>query len=96
MPMRELINRILIAGGQPRVTKTVSPQLAYLVGSIMEKWYLTRNVQKEPIMTRFVARQLSTDHWFDISAAKRDLGYQPLVRIDEGMDRLAEDLKLQI
>ncbi|MAX25009.1 MAG: 3-beta hydroxysteroid dehydrogenase [Phycisphaeraceae bacterium] len=96
MPMRELINRILIAGGQPRVSKTVSPQLAYLVGSIMEKWYHTRNKLEEPIMTRFVARQLSTDHWFDISAAKRDLGYEPLVKIDEGMERLAEDLKLQI
>ncbi|MFG0248319.1 MAG: 3-beta hydroxysteroid dehydrogenase, partial [Phycisphaeraceae bacterium JB051] len=68
---------------------------AYLVGSIMEKWYLTRNKLDEPIMTRFVARQLSTDHWFDISAAKRDLGYEPLIKTDEGMQRLAEDLKLQ-
>ena len=41
-------------------------------------------------MTRFVARQLSTAHWFDIGAAKRDLDYEPIVSMDEGMRRLKE------
>ena len=36
-------------------------------------------------MTRFLARQLSTTHWFNIDAARRDLGYQPLVSIAEGL-----------
>lgn len=94
MPMRDLINRILKAGGLSPVTKTVSPKLAYLVGGLMEYWYKSRHKQGEPLMTRFVARQLSTDHWFDISAAKRDLGYAPIVSIDEGFQRLAEDLQL--
>jgi len=44
-------------------------------------------------MTRFLARQLATDHWFDISAARRDLGYEPQVGVDEGMRRLAESLR---
>lgn len=35
-------------------------------------------------MTRFVAKELSTAHWFDISAARRDLGYQPEISIAEG------------
>jgi nucleoside-diphosphate-sugar epimerase len=39
-------------------------------------------------MTRFVARELATSHWFDISAAKRDLGYTADISIDEGMKRL--------
>jgi nucleoside-diphosphate-sugar epimerase len=39
-------------------------------------------------MTRFVARELATSHWFDISAAKRDLGYSADISIDEGMKRL--------
>jgi nucleoside-diphosphate-sugar epimerase len=94
LTMRDLINRILHAGGLGPVTKTVSPTLAYYVGSMLEQWYQMRHITHEPIMTRFVARQLSTDHWFDISAAKRDLAYAPLVSIDEGMKRLAEDLQL--
>ena len=47
-------------------------------------------------MTRFVARELATAHWFDISAAKRDLGYQPSVSIDEGMRRLEQWLKFSV
>ena len=94
MPMRDLINRILKAGGLDSVKKTVPPHLAYFVGSIMEQWYQTRHIQNEPLMTRFVARQMSTEHWFDISAAKKDLGYKPLISMDQGMKLLAEDLKL--
>jgi nucleoside-diphosphate-sugar epimerase len=39
-------------------------------------------------MTRFVAKELATAHWFDISAARRDFGYQPEVTIDDGLKRL--------
>jgi nucleoside-diphosphate-sugar epimerase len=39
-------------------------------------------------MTRFVARQLSTAHWFDLTAAKRDFGYAPSVSAEEGLRRL--------
>jgi nucleoside-diphosphate-sugar epimerase len=42
----------------------------------------------EPRMTRFLAAQLATSHYFDISAAKRDFGYQPRVSMAEGMQRL--------
>ena len=39
-------------------------------------------------MTKFVAGQLSTSHWYDISAAKRDLEYVPKVGVEEGLKRL--------
>ena len=40
-------------------------------------------------MPRFLARELSSSHWFDISAARHDLGYQAAVGLEEGMERLA-------
>jgi nucleoside-diphosphate-sugar epimerase len=43
-------------------------------------------------MTRFLAKQLSTAHWFDMSAARRDLDYRPLISIEEGFKRLQESL----
>jgi nucleoside-diphosphate-sugar epimerase len=39
-------------------------------------------------MTPFIARNFATPHWFDISAARRDLGYEPEVSIEEGLSRL--------
>ncbi len=88
LPIWDVVNRILDAGGLPPVTRTISPALAYNVGAILEKIYTLFNLKGEPRMTRFVAKELSTSHWFDLSAAKRDFGYQPEVSFDEGMERL--------
>jgi hypothetical protein len=43
-------------------------------------------------MTRFLAHELSTAHWYNLDAARRDLGYVPLVSIEEGLRRLAASL----
>lgn len=88
LPLWEMVNRILAAAGLPPETRSVSPALAYSAGVICERiWNLLR-LSGEPPMTRFVARELATAHWFDLSAAGRDLGYQPRVSIDEGLKRL--------
>lgn len=89
----DLINRILAAGNVPPVTKSVSPSLAYFAGTVCESAYRLLGIKSEPRMTRFVAKELSTAHWFDISAAKRDFGYVPKVSIDEGLNRLSEYLR---
>ena len=91
-PVADLINGILDAAGLPPVRRTVSPGVAYAVGWMLETVYGALRVKGEPAMTRFVARQLATSHWFDISAARRDLGYRPAVSIEEGMRRLKKRL----
>ncbi|PSV48189.1 2-alkyl-3-oxoalkanoate reductase [Photobacterium indicum] len=90
--MASMLNKILSCADLPKVTKRVPAGLAYQVGALLEWIYGALNKQEEPIMTRFVARQLSTSHYFNISAAKRDLGYTPLVSIDDGMKRLKHTL----
>ncbi len=91
--MDDLLNRILEAGGLPPVTKRISAGLAYTAGAVLEALYFLAGKQDEPPMTRFVARQLSTAHWYDLSAAKRDLGYSPSISLDEGMRLLKEHLQ---
>jgi nucleoside-diphosphate-sugar epimerase len=83
-----LINRILDAAGLPPVTRTISPGAAYAAGAIMETVFGLLRIKSEPQMTRFLARQLATAHWYDIGAARRDLGFEPKVTIDEGIERL--------
>ena len=90
LPIWDVVNRILDAGGLPPVTRTISPSLAYKIGAILEKVYGLLNLKGEPRMTRFVAKELSTSHWFDLSAARNDFGYQPEVTFDEGIERLRE------
>ncbi len=88
VPLWDLVNQILAAGNLPPVTKTISPKLAYLAGYFLETVYKNLGLAGEPRMTRFVARELATAHWFDLSAARRDFGYQPQVTIKEGMECL--------
>ena len=47
------------------------------IGSLFEISYRLLMIEKEPPMTRFITSQLSTDHWFDVSAAQRDFGFTP-------------------
>jgi nucleoside-diphosphate-sugar epimerase len=92
LPVWEVVNRILAAGNLPPVKRTISPRLAYAAGALLETIYRLFSLPGEPRMTRFLARELSTAHWFDLSAARRDFGYDPQVSFDEGMDRLKRSL----
>jgi nucleoside-diphosphate-sugar epimerase len=92
MPLWEMINAILAAGGKPPVRRKISQRRAAGIGSALEWFYRAFRIPKEPPMTRFVAAELACAHWFDISAAKRDLGYRPEVSTEEGLKRLASAL----
>ena len=92
LPMADIVNRILAAAGLPAITKTVSPGVAYMLGVLMESVYTLFHIKSEPMMTRFIARQLARSHWYDISAAKRDLNYRANVTIEEGMQALQQAL----
>jgi len=92
-PVGEVVNAILAAGGLPPVTASVPLPVAEAAGAAAEALWRVLRRQDDPPMTRFLARQLATAHWFDISAARRDLGYEPQVGVDEGMRRLAASLR---
>jgi nucleoside-diphosphate-sugar epimerase len=93
VPLWEMVNRILAAASLPPVTRSISPMLAYEVGVICEGLWNVLRLSGEPLMTRFVARELATAHWFDIAAARRELDYEPTVSLDEGLIRLGTWLK---
>jgi len=90
VPLWEMVNRILATAGISPVTRSIPPRAAYAVGSLCEWLWKHLQLRGEPPMTRFVAQELATAHWFNIDAARRDLGYVPEVSIDEGLARLKE------
>lgn len=93
LPMADLIGRILNAAGFDTTIPAINATLAYAAGAMLEFTYKLLRIKHEPVLTRFVVRQLSTAHWFDLSAARRDLHYEPLVSVGEGMRRLAASLR---
>ena len=88
IPLWEMIDNILKTAGLTPVKRSISKNTAWMIGAVMEAFYKLFNLTGEPKMTRFVAAELATSHWFDISAAKRDIGYTPLVSTEEGLRRL--------
>ncbi len=93
IPAWDMINAILEAAEFEPITGTVSYRTAWTIGAVLEFFYRTLRIQKEPLLTRFLVYGAAKSHWFDISAAKRDLGYTPTVSIEEGIRRLKKWLK---
>ena len=83
------IDELLAMAGLPPVTKAVSLPTAWRIGWLFECIWSALRLRSDPPMTRFLAAQLATSHYFDISAARRDFGYSARVSTDEGMRRLA-------
>ena len=82
------INAFLNGVGVPAVAQKISFGNAYRAGAFLEFFWKIFGVAGEPPITRFVATELSHDHWFDISAIRRDLGYAPVVSGDDGLREL--------
>jgi nucleoside-diphosphate-sugar epimerase len=86
------LNELLALAKLPPVRRRVSPRAAWLAGVCWETIYGLLRLRGEPPMTRFLAAQLSTSHYFNIDNARHFLGYRPTVSLAEGMKRLAASL----
>jgi nucleoside-diphosphate-sugar epimerase len=96
LPIRDIVNGLLIAARAPIVTRSIPFFLAYSVGVLCELFWRVFRLKDEPPMTRFLAEQLSTEHWYDCSAAQRDLNYVPTVSIADGLLRLQASLNSKV
>lgn len=88
----EFINKILETGKLPAISSSVPAPLAYAAGAFLEFSHRLLRLKGEPRITRFLVEELSTSHWFDISAAKRDLKYKPSVTMAQGLELLRASL----
>jgi nucleoside-diphosphate-sugar epimerase len=82
------MNQLLATAEIAPVTKHLSPSIARFAGRFLEAIYRIFGIAGEPAITLFIAQQLSTSHWYDISAARRDFGYEVEVSFEMGMERV--------
>ncbi|WP_375400124.1 NAD-dependent epimerase/dehydratase family protein [uncultured Amnibacterium sp.] len=90
-PISELFAGIAAAAGAPAPTRSVPAPLARLAGALVEAAWRVRPGEDEPPMTRFLAEQLSTAHWFDQRRTHDDLRWRPAVGVTRGLALLAQD-----
>jgi nucleoside-diphosphate-sugar epimerase len=83
------INSILRLANLEPLEKRISFHNAWRIGHLLEIVYSLLGKTEEPRMTRFLAAQLSKSHYFDISRARKDIGYTPRISLTQGMERLA-------
>jgi nucleoside-diphosphate-sugar epimerase len=89
-PVGDLLAGICLAAGVQPPRWSVPAWLGRTAGSAIELVWALAPGTDEPPMTRFLAEQLSTAHWFDQRDTRRALAWTPTVSIDEGLRRLAD------
>lgn len=87
------INTLLGRAGLLPITKTISANAASAIGTVLEGIHILFGIKSEPRMTRFLASQLSTSHWYRVDKARRDFGFKSVVTIEEGLRRLEPELR---
>jgi len=92
-PFWEIVDRMLAAAGLGPVTKRMPKAVAFGLASLCEGAWRLLGLSTEPPLTKFLVHTLTTAHWFDITAAKRDLGWSPKMKIEDGMAHVAHWIK---
>lgn len=84
------VQDLLLALGEGPIRRSLPRGLAYSLGALLEAAWTLLPLQGEPPMTRFVANELASSHWYDLRAAERDLGYHPVIAPEIAMARTVE------
>ena len=88
-PVREVLSRLCRAAGVPAPRHRVPVIAARLAGAVVDTAWAVTGRQDTPPITRFLAEQLTTAHWFDQRRTRAVLGWEPRVTLEDGFDRLA-------
>jgi 2-alkyl-3-oxoalkanoate reductase len=88
-PVAEVLARLCRAAGVPPPRRRVPFPVAWLAGAAVEGVWTATQRRQTPPLTRFLAEQLATAHWFDQRRTREALGWSPRVSLAEGFSRLA-------
>lgn len=81
------INNFLKLLGIKPVEKKIPESVAFFLAGLCELKHRIFTPKLEPKLTRFTVMQLAHDHYFDISAIKKDLTYQPIISSEEAIKK---------
>jgi sterol-4alpha-carboxylate 3-dehydrogenase (decarboxylating) len=95
MPFWDFIRKVAARLGFPPVKYRAPKSLVYVIAAVMEGIDTLKGgtLNAEDGLTRFAIRYMCTHHYFSIEKARRELGYNPSVTVDEGIERTCQHLE---
>jgi len=95
MPFWDFVRKVAARLGFPPIKYTIPKSLMYGIAAIKEGLDTLKGgtLNAEDGLTRFAIRYMCTHHYFSIEKARRELGYDPAVSVDEGIERTCQHLE---
>ena len=95
MPFWDFIRKVAARLGFPPVKYTAPKSLVYAIAAVKEGIDTLKGgtLNAEDGLTRFAIRYMCTHHYFSIEKARRELGYNPSVSVEEGIERTCQHLE---
>ena len=92
-PLWEVVRLVLAGLGIPAPRRVVPLWLAWSAALMMEG--AAAQSGREPLLTRYSVLILARTQTYDIRAARRDLGYQPGISLQAGIEKTMQELRAQ-
>ena len=95
MPFWDFVRKVLGRLGFPPIQYRAPKSLVYAIAAVKEGIDTLKGgtLNTEDGLTRFAIRYMCTHHYFSIEKARRELGYQPAVSVEEGIERTCRYLE---
>ena len=91
----DFIRKVAARLGFPPIKYRAPKSLVYVIAAVMEGIDTLKGgtLNAEDGLTRFAIRYICTHHYFSIEKARRELGYNPSVTVDEGIELTCQHLE---
>lgn len=88
----DFIQKILDAASGPgqelKIRGLIPAGLGLMAGTLLEGIWRLFHLKNEPPLNRFLAEELSLPHWFSLEGARLDLGYEPVISMALGLEKI--------
>lgn len=95
MPFWDFVRKVAARLGFPPIKYQAPKSLVYAIAAVKEGLDTLKGgtLSPEDGLTRFAIRYMCTHHYFSIDKARHDLGYNPKVSVEEGIERTCQHLE---
>jgi len=81
-----LVEHVLSELAIPRIKKSISFKRAFVLATVLEKIYQILHIPVAPPLTKYIVYMVGKDRHYNISRAKQDFGYTPIVAFDKALE----------